>query len=209
MGLGLFMRLLTSFLTALAIPLLASTTAHAAEPALPDLPDLFGLYPSIEFYKVDPYIQMAVALQSLDRSAALDKLHAMAREPNARLRVIVLSRMLFAPRPGADLRPPRLPPVTFIGGTQTYWPQEPIEVVDGVPFLIVIFFSAVMSPAWDRDEEYLQYCETNGDWSSIHYSVKTTQQKREALATLLKRVGSNKAAILDDDQRRYLEDQIK
>jgi hypothetical protein len=65
-----------SLLTALAIALLASACSHAPEPALSDLPDSY--LPDFFDYKVDPYIRLAVALQSMERSAALNKLHAMA-----------------------------------------------------------------------------------------------------------------------------------
>jgi hypothetical protein len=197
----------SSLLTALATALLGSACSHAPEPTLSDLPrpDL----PDLVDYKVDPYIRMALALQSLDRPAALNKLHPMARAQDADFRVIILSRMLFAPRPGASLRPPEALGMATIGPS----PQWPIEVVDGVPFLIAIMPHEAHGPYKgppETDEEYLQYCETNGDWSAFHYSVKTVQQKREALTKLLKRLTESlDPGGLSMYERTFLANQIE
>jgi hypothetical protein len=183
-------------LTALAIALLACS--HAPEPALSDLPGLFD-------YKVDPYIRMAVALQALDRPAALNKLHAMVREGS--IRVIVLARMLFVPRPGADLELPEVD-AHSIDDTR-HWPQWPIEVVDGVPFLIAMPYDEE-AHKWvpDAEEKYLQYCETHGDWSPFHYSVRTEQQELEALAKLFKLYFGQLPAE-DEREVEFLKDQIE
>jgi len=194
-------------LTALAIALLGSACSYAPEPALSDLPDLFD-------YKVDPYVRMAVALQSLDRPAALDKLHAMAREsPEPRDQVIVLARMLFVPRPGADLERPEgvfAHSIDYAHSIDdTHWPQWPIEVVDGVPFLIAMPDPEIHGK-WvpDAAEKYLQYCETSGDWSPFHYSVRTKQQELEALAKLFKLYFGQLPAE-DEREVEFLEDQIE
>jgi len=177
------MRLRTSFLLT-ALALLGSACSHAPEPALSHLPEpALSDLPDLFDYKVDPYIRMAVALQSMDRSAALNKLHAGVRKGS--IRVIVLARMLFVPRPGADLERPEGVLAHAIDETR-HWPQWPIEVVDGVPFLIAMP-DQELHVKWvpDAEENYLQYCETHGDWSPFHYSVKTTLQKYEALTKLI------------------------
>jgi hypothetical protein len=149
---------------------------------------------------------MAMALQSLGRSAALDRLHAMAHDPRAGARVIVLARMLFVPRPGSELRRPWIGAANFLGNTDySDWPQEPIEIVDGVPFLIVPFYELAGSP--ERDEKYLQYCEANGNWSDFQYRMKTIQQKRDALRKLLD--SDRWKAPLRDSERKFLADQIE
>jgi hypothetical protein len=200
------MRLLTSFpLTAFAVALLACT--HAPEPALSDLPEpALSDLPDLFDYKVDPYIRMAVALQSMDRSAALNKLHAMVREGS--IRVIVLARMLFVPRPGADLERPEGVNAHSIDDTR-HWPQWPIEVVDGVPFLIAMPYDEE-AHKWvpDAEEKYLQYCETHGDWSPFHYSVRTKQQELEALAKLFKLYFGQLPAE-DEREVEFLKDQIE
>jgi hypothetical protein len=149
---------------------------------------------------------MAVALQSLGRSAALDKLHAMARNPQAGGRVIVLSRMLFERRPGSDLRRPMMGVAYFLGGTgYSDWPNEPIEVVDGVPFLITDGY--MMGGLPESDEAYLTYCEAHGDWSTFRYSLKTPEQKRAALNDLY--ASSKWKAALTTTDRKYLAEQIE
>src|SRR5579862_9137932 len=128
----------SSAFAALLGALLTWATTHGVElPPLSDLPNFYEALEPPQPYKTDPFIRMAVALQSLGRLAALDKLHAMARNPQAGGRVIVLSRMLFERRPGSDLRRPMMGAAYFLGGTgYSDWPNEPIEVVDGVPFLV-------------------------------------------------------------------------
>jgi hypothetical protein len=190
-------------LIALAAALLVRAPTYATE--LPGQLYLHELYFPLR-YRVDPFIRLAVALQSLGRSAALDKLHAMARDPEAAARVIVVARMLFVPRPGTDLRRAMIGGAIFLGGTDySDWPQEPIEVVDGVPFLITKGYSLIGLP--ETSEAYLEYCETNGDWSAFRYSVKTTQQKRDALKKLF---ASDKwKATLNDTERKFLANQIE
>jgi hypothetical protein len=37
----------------------------------------------------------------------------------------------------------------------------------------------------ESDESYLHYCEANCDWTDVNYSLKTIQQKQDALAKLM------------------------
>ena len=199
------MRALTwSALSALAVALLAWPSTYAVAP--PELSSLGNFSMTPEAYRVDPYIELATELQALDHSAALVKLHLMAREPQAAASVIILSRMLFVPQPGADLRRPMIGGALFLGGTSYGdWPREPIEVVDGIPFLIANGYMLAGLP--ESDEAYLQYCETQGEWSSFHYTLKTRQQKHAALNELL---ASHKwKATLSDGERKFLSDQIE
>jgi hypothetical protein len=175
---------------------------------LPELSDLPQFYWPVsgQPYRVDPFIRMAVALQSLGRSVALDRLHAMAHDSRVSARVIVLARMLFVQRPGAELRRPAIGGAIFLGNTgYSDWPQEPIEVVDGVPFLITTGYNLGGLP--ETDEEYLQYCENNGDWSAFQYSMKTAQQKRDALRKLLD--SGPWKATMSDSERTFLADQTE
>ena len=198
------MRALTSSVfAALAVTLVAWALTYAVAPPQLSQATYFSLNP--QAYRVEPFIRMVVELQSLDRSAALAKLHAMTRDPQGAARVIVLSRMLFT-RPGSGLRRPMIGGSIFLGGTAyADWPQDPVEVVDGVPFLIARGY--VLAGPAETSESYLQYCETHGDWSVAHYSLKTTQEKRYALNMLL---ASPKWKIpLNDSERKFLTDQIE
>jgi hypothetical protein len=195
----------SSFLAALAITGLAWAAPAEAPSPLEDLRDFYASL-TLQAYKVDPYIRVAVELQSMDRSAALARLHAMAGDPRPAARVIVLSRMLFTPRSPAGLRRPMIGGALFLGGTNySDWPQEPIELVDGIPFLIT--YGYVVGGLPESDESYLQYCETHGDWSTFRYSVKTAQQKRDALNKLF---ASDKwKTTLTDSERKSLAEQIE
>lgn len=140
--------------------------------------DLFEL----QQYHVDPYIRAAVALQSLDRATAISQLHYMAQDPHSPLSVIILCRMLFTRRHGSvyAFRAPHIGVSTFIGGNEDDWPLWPIELVDGVPFMIVSGY--VLGGLPESDESYLHYCEVNCDWTDFKYTFKTDPQKRNALA---------------------------
>jgi hypothetical protein len=204
------MRVVTSLgVIVLAATLLPRATTYAMTPPEPyeyDPPFPFWEMQRQQTYRVDNFIRMAMALQSLDRSDALDELHSWARDPHAHARVIVLARMLFVPRAGSELRSPGLGRAVLLGGTDySDWPQEPIEIVDGVPFLITGGYELLGAP--ERDEGYLRYCETNGDWTAFKYDAKTAEQKRDALQKLL---ASDKWKVaLNDRERKFFSDQIE
>lgn len=156
-------------------------------------------------YKVDTYLKLATELQSLDRTNALARLHVIAKDFHHGTRAIILCRMLFAQRPGLDFRRPMLGGPSLLGGTDySDWPLEPIELVDGVPFLITrgYFLAGKAEP----DEWYLNYCETNCDWSNFRFTLKTERQKQEALNKLLASPKWKKP--LDVYERKFLTKQI-
>jgi hypothetical protein len=138
-----------------------------------------------QHYRVDPYIRAAVALQSLDHAAAITRLHDMAQHRHSPLSVIILCRMLFRRRRGSDyaFRAPAIGVPAFIRGTEDDWPLWPIEPVEGVPFTVVWGYTIGGLP--ESDESYLNYCEANCDWTDVKYSLKTIQQKQDALAKLM------------------------
>jgi hypothetical protein len=199
------LRALTSpAFVALAVALLAWLPCYASAP--PNLPDRADFSMNPQGYRADPYIRTASELQSLDRSAALTKLRAMARDSHEAPRVIILSRMLFAPRPDSGLRRPMIGAAVLLGGSDyADWPKEPLEIVDGVPFLVVNGY--ILAGLAETPEAYLRYCETQSDWSVVRYSVKTTQEKRDALNMLL--TSRKWKTGLTDQERKFLTDQIE
>jgi hypothetical protein len=190
---------------------LAVLSADAADiasaPSLADLPD-FDV--NTETYRIDPFIRAAVAMQSLGPSAALNELRAMAHTESNAARISVLCRMLFTPKADSTLRPPFLGAPVFLDGTirltsTTTWPLEPIEIVDGVPFLIVKGYELAGLP--ENAEAYLRHCEENGEWSSVRYSKKTEKQKSDALEKLL--ASPLWKAPLGSSERAFLRDQLQ
>jgi hypothetical protein len=187
-------------LVALVAGLLA--TASADVPPVSELPDFY----SGRQYNVEPYIRAAAALQSLGRPTALKTLHEMAGDPRADARVILLCRMLFVPPRGVEFRRPALGSALFLRDTSySDWPLEPIEIVDGVPFLVVTGYFGAGAP--ESDELYLRYAETHLDWSAVRYAAKTPQEKRDALEKLF--ASPRWKTPLDASDRNFLGDQIQ
>jgi hypothetical protein len=140
-----------------------------------------------QHYRVDPYLRAAVSLQKLDRPTTMGLLHEMAQDgPSpSRLSVIILCRMLFRRRAGSAhaFRAPAIGAPTFVSGTEDDWPLWPIELFDGVPFMVVSGYTLGGLP--ESDESYLRYCEASCDWTDVRYAVKTDQEKRHALTSFL------------------------
>ena len=135
-------------------------------------------------YKVDPYIQIASDLQSLGKEAAIKKLMAFAKDRKQDNKAIMLCRMLFSPKANSEFRRPRIGGAAFLGKTDyADWPLEPIEIVDGVPFIIVIGYQIQGQP--EPAELYLRYCLQNFEWNEFRYKIKSAQEKQTALRKLL------------------------
>jgi hypothetical protein len=91
--------------------------------------------------------------------------------------------MLFQAKPGGEFRPPALGAPAHLGDTEfKAWPREPIDLVDGVPFLVVGGYMLAGSP--ERAERYLAYCVENCDWNTQAFKPKSLEEKRKALAKL-------------------------
>jgi hypothetical protein len=169
--------------------------------SLPSLPD-FYLHP--DTYKVDPYIRAAAALQAMGKQKANGTLLALAKRDQTQ--VIVLCRMLFTKRAGGEFRRPGIGAALFVGGTDyPEWPLEPIELVDGVPFLITQGYE--LAGEAELPQSYLQYCLKNCDWSGERFTAKSDQEKRKALNTLL--ASPKWKARLDQSAKEFLSSQIK
>ena len=161
---------------------------------------------SPERFKSETYIRLAIELQALGREKAELRLHEIARNGYSLGRAIILSRMLFKQRPGEQFTRPDIGAALFMGGTDySDWPLEPIELVDGVPFVISRGYFIAGRP--ENDDEYIQYCETHADWSDAQYAVPTKQQEQAALAKLVTSPKWKKP--LTDKERELLSRQIQ
>jgi len=164
----------------------------------------FTNLPSFQDYRVDPYIKVAGQLQDLGHEAAGKQLLKLAQREtnnlslNWEFRTAVLCRMLFTNKPNSDFERP-----TFLGGPifpggepprsdstdirKNYvdWQSEPIEIVDGIPFLI--FTGYIYEGTWDpyAAESYVRYCLKSCAWSSVHFTQKSATEKREAVKKLI------------------------
>lgn len=214
------------------LPLIATAglAQEAVKPVvLKDLPHPW------DRYRVDPYIAAAIALQTDPKAtrdvlrklakdaddrvkgahAALgdSKLTGDARQKlltdiyyRDADKVIVLCRMLFAAKPKGEFRRPGLGGPAFPGGGNPKdWPLEPIELVDGVPFLVVLGYTLGGSP--EKVSSYLDYCLDNCDWTSERYQPKDKEAKEKALAKLL--ADKRWEEALKKGEKEFLSSQIK
>jgi len=168
-------------------------------------------------YKVDPFIRAAGALQALGQKQAMQELLAFAKEPGKRFEdrygAFVLCRMLFTPKEGkrtekqsTTFRRPGIGAAVYVGaksipGNVAEWPLEPIELIDGVPFLITKGY--YMQGQAELPTEYIKYCIQNCDWNSVAFKPKSEHEKKAALAKLM---SVHKLKPFD---REFLSPQIK
>ncbi len=177
------------------------------EVSLQDLPDpwLWAFRPDkLPRYTVDPYLQVASRLQALGKDKAVEMLRDCSKKDNNR--TYVLCRMLFAPKPKSTFRRPLYGAPYFLGGSiLESWDREPIEIVDGVPFLIVQGYMLGGKP--EPGEKYLGYCVKECNWNPEKFTVKTAEQKNKALEKLLASRKFKKP--LDNDEKEFLTLQIE
>ena len=91
-------------------------------------------------YRVIPFVRAVVSLQESGRESACETLWKMVMDDSEDKRIYYLCRMLFVNREGSEFRRPGVGSAGFIirGTTYSDWPLEPIELIDGVPFRIVL-----------------------------------------------------------------------
>src|SRR5262245_19501059 len=144
--------------------------AMAAMAAVDAPADPLEKLPTLKFrsYKVAPFIRAAVALQALGKDKACELLRAHSKDRQRELYsgVFVLSRMLFVKKADGKFRRPLIGGAAFVGGTDYEdWPLEPIEIVDGVPFIITRGYMLGGSP--ESAESYVLYCMEHCDWNEF------------------------------------------
>jgi hypothetical protein len=137
-------------------------------------------------YRVDPYIKAAMYLQSMRRADAGKALLDLARYENSQRRnVVILCRMLFTTRPGRKFRAPGFGGSMYLASNAraSDWPREPIALVDGVPFVIVVGYD--LDGRAEFEDDYVRYCIRNCDWNSYRFQTRNPQQKQDALRKLV------------------------
>jgi hypothetical protein len=147
--------------------------------SLADLPDY-------EKFKADPYLAAAAKLQQdgMDKAAVI--LADLAGVNETDEQVILLCRLLFKAKSNGEFRSPALGIPVFISpSTDRHdWPLEPIELVDGVPFLVVKGYN-LEGGKGESGSMYLYYCQHNCDWKTETFRPKTLAEKQKAFAKLV------------------------
>ena len=134
---------------------------------------------------------------------AVDK--AAIQEMRQREGIILLCRMLFAAKPGGKFRRPGLGFPHFICyGNAQRGLLEPIEIVDGVPFLMVMGYTVGGLPEFP--DAYLKYCIEGCDWNPMKYGLKTAVEKQQSLDKLIGYLRSQ--GNVREDDRKFLSSQI-
>jgi len=154
------------------------------------------------------YLELAEALQAMPRAESESQLKAWAESGNYEREVVILCVMLFINQDGGPLkRAFRLNFFGFshaavsitngygLGATKAEdWPDWPLAMVDGVPFLLAANFAAPYSGPWVHQTEpppplalnYLKYCVAEGHWTTHTYSTVNMAVRQQALDKLLK-----------------------
>ncbi len=133
-------------------------------------------------YKVDQFIVAADMLQSLGKDKTVTMLrNAMINRSASDDTIIILCRLLFTAKPGGKFRSPAIGEPVVIGGRDNF-PLEPIEMVNGIPFLVVSGYKLVEVP--EPADTYLNYCLSECDWGTFKYTPKAVPEKTMALEKL-------------------------
>jgi hypothetical protein len=157
-------------------------------------------------FKIAPYLQVAAELQGMGREAACQRLLEVARTHQEENQVIVLCRMLFQKRDPSEFRRPWIGAPSFFGGTDIKdWPLEPIEVIDGIPFLITRGYRLAGSP--EPAESYLRMCMTECDWNPLPFTEPTPKRLKDALEKLTSSARWKRP--LDGNEKEFLSAQIQ
>jgi hypothetical protein len=181
----------------------------AQEIAIKDLPAQYPFPDSgKDGYRVDPYIAAAGKLKAVGKDEAVKLLRAAAVKDSLSPPdpVLHLCRMLFTAKKSKEFRRPMIGAPRCLGDTDWKdWPLEPIEIVDGVPFLIVAGY--VLGGQPERTVDYVDYCSKECEWGKNDFPAKTDAQKKAALEKLL--ASKKWKRPLDKSEREFLSSQIK
>lgn len=135
---------------------LATTPFPAAAAPLLSLEQELALLPSLDGYRVAPYVAAVARLQSLGVGGATTALRTAAAQ-GLGLPVILLCQLLFRGR-GPFIGKP----LTLGGSDPDDWPLCPLVMQDDFPFLIATGFDLDGRP--ETAEKYLEHCIEVGSW---------------------------------------------
>ena len=191
----------------------APVPKYAPLPENFSLKDLPSIFKSPDKFRAVPYINTACILQASGEEVSYSALRAAiddkATSPDV---VFVLCRMLYIPKPSKTFRRPELAAPVFFGGTKIEdWPLEPIEIIDGVPFLIILGHLVARGHFLATPEEsplkYLEYCSKECVWNSVTYKSIALEDRKKAVDKLLESKKWKKP--LSDEEKSMLRHQIE
>jgi len=135
-------------------------------------------------FKIVPYLSVAKSLQEEGRDKAILRLRTWADTGKHEDQVMILCRMLFEAKKGADFRRPRIGGASFLGGTDyPDWSLEPIDIYENVPILIT--YGYMLGGVPESSVRYLDFCIKNCDWRQSRYSVLSHEKLKGIVAKWL------------------------
>jgi hypothetical protein len=162
----------------------------------------------LKAFKCDTFIKAAADLQALGEDGAIKFLSSLAPTRLELVTETILCNMLFEPPPRSNSRGPRFTAAKYMGETnEAQWPLEPIELVDGVPFLVVKAGSWTGGLSEDAAALTVQWFVDNWRWRAMKYVSKTQAEKESALTKL--KASMKWVRPLADDEWRFLADQVR
>jgi hypothetical protein len=164
-------------------------------------------YGKLKAFKSDRFLEVGEHLQFLGKKEACECLAELGSTSEDVITIVIFCRMLFHP---PEKRP--MPELTvgdprFLGRTnKEHWPLEPIEIIDGVPFLIVRSYITGTFRV-DAGKRYVDWYVEHWHWRESKYSKKSEKQKEVALEKLISK--TRWVEPLSSYERAFLVDQIK
>lgn len=185
------------------LALFVATGGAAAQDVETQLRQLPKIAPLV--YKAEPYVRAAMKLQSMTKDKACEAMLKVADGREHDDQIILLCRMLFTPKARGEFRSPRVGAAHYLAETEDeQWPLSPIELVDGVPFLISMGYRG--SGIRERATSYLRYSIDNCNWNDYVFAPRSQQEQQRALGKLL--ASPKWKSPLDEPEKQFLESQI-
>ena len=174
------------FLTAVLLLIVVQPVVAADQPpiTLSDVPKW-----DTRDYKADAFIAAAAKFQALGKEKACECLLELAGPQAARTidegtrreGLFILCRMIFTARAKEEFRRPSLGAAVCVGSIESkLWSREPIEIVDGVPFLVVRGY--IIGGLPESVDDYVKYCINNCAWNSFEFKPKSAEEKQKSHA---------------------------
>lgn len=174
-------------------------------------PQFRGAGPGLDsMYSIQPYLQVANDLQSMQEEDRVHKLREWARIDSLAEPTIILCRMLITKSDGVPLRRPFLggPSFEFEGGIEDF-PDEPLLFFKDVPFFAVSGYGLGGQP--EAASHYVEYALSVGRWRELKYTVKDEMQLTSVAKELIRdqrRDDFNDARLTNARLERWVMSQV-
>lgn len=156
-------------------------------------------------YKVSTLLNSIISIQAMEPDLAKAYLKSMALKSTTEVHFYCLCRLLFTKSGSSWLRAPLLGNPDYLNGTdEVDWPLTPVELIEGIPFLVVKGYALKGTP--ESPAAYLDYCIEHGKWNRFRFKQPTGEEKQLAL---IKLISSKKlTGKLSKEEQQFLQNQL-